>query len=94
MAPDVAHKVVGIRPGEKLDEIMCPSDDSHLTLEFDDHYVIRPTITFTGRSNDFTTNNLGEVGKPVARGFEYNSGKNPTFLSTQEISQINNIEER
>ncbi|WP_027857885.1 UDP-N-acetylglucosamine 4,6-dehydratase (inverting) [Marinobacterium jannaschii] len=89
MAPGIAHEIVGIRPGEKLDEIMCPSDDSHLTLEFDDHYVIRPTITFTSRSNNFATNNLGETGSPVKQGFEYNSGNNADFLSPQEITSFN-----
>src|SRR6266480_2190425 len=47
MAPGASLKVVGIRPGEKLHEVMCPKDDSHLTLEFADHYVIRPTIQFS-----------------------------------------------
>ena len=42
MAPELPHKIVGIRPGEKLHEVMCPADDSHLTLEFDDHFVIQP----------------------------------------------------
>ena len=42
MAPHLPHQIVGIRPGEKLHEVMCPADDSHLTLEFDDHYVIKP----------------------------------------------------
>ena len=38
MAPGLPHRIVGIRPGEKLHEVMCPADDSHLTLEFADHY--------------------------------------------------------
>jgi len=46
MAPDLACKIVGIRPGEKLHEVMCPRDDSHLTVEFADHYVVKPTIRF------------------------------------------------
>ena len=37
IAPDLPHKIIGIRPGEKLHEIMCPADDSHLTIEFGDH---------------------------------------------------------
>jgi UDP-N-acetylglucosamine 4,6-dehydratase len=89
IAPDLAHEVVGIRPGEKLHEIMCPADDSHLTLEFDDHYVLRPTITFTSRGNDFAVNGLGEKGAPVAQGFEYHSGNNPHFLSVEEIGEFN-----
>jgi UDP-N-acetylglucosamine 4,6-dehydratase len=68
--------VIGIRPGEKLHEIMCPADDSHLTLEFADHFVLRPTIQFYDLNNDFTTNAIGEIGNPVETGFEYNSGNN------------------
>lgn len=90
MAPTLSHKVIGIRPGEKLHEIMCPNDDSHLTLEFDDHYVIRPTIQFTVNV-DFTLNRLGERGKPVPQGFEYNSGTNPQFLSVEEIVAMNSL---
>lgn len=93
MAPGVKRKVIGIRPGEKLHEIMCPADDSHLTLEFSDHYVLGPTITFASRKNDFSTNNLGERGKPVSQGFEYNSGTNPRFLNVKEIVKFNELAE-
>lgn len=89
IAPKVVHHVVGIRPGEKLHEIMCPADDSHLTLEFGDHYVLRPTITFSGRGNDFTVNALGERGTPVAQGFEYNSGSNSQFMTVEQIAAFN-----
>ena len=91
MAPGLRHKVVGIRPGEKLHEVMCPADDSHLTLEFSDHYVIAPTITFVSRRNDFKVDRLGETGKPVARGFEYNSGTNPHFLDVPQIVEFNHL---
>ncbi|QDP72359.1 UDP-N-acetylglucosamine 4,6-dehydratase (inverting) [Legionella israelensis] len=91
MAPDLHHEIIGIRPGEKLHEIMCPADDSHLTLEFEDHYVIRPTITFTTYKNDFTVNQIGEQGKPVAQGFDYNSGTNEHFLTTDEIIEFNQL---
>lgn len=89
MAPNIPQKVIGIRPGEKLDETMCPADDSHLTLEFHDHFVIKPTITFTSVSNNFSANALGETGQPVAQGFEYNSGGNERFLSDAEILEYN-----
>jgi UDP-N-acetylglucosamine 4,6-dehydratase len=89
MAPELQTRTVGIRPGEKLHEIMCPADDSHLTLEFDDHYVIQPTIRFHNRSNDYALNKAGERGKPVLQGFEYNSGKNPHFLGVEEIRRFN-----
>jgi len=87
MAPGVSTKVIGIRPGEKLHEVMCPKDDSHLTLEFADHYVIRPTIQFNVPV-DHARNALGETGKPVAPDFEYNSGTNSHFLSVRELSQL------
>ena len=84
MAPELPHKIVGIRPGEKLHEVMCPADDSHLTLEFDDHYVIKPTIQFSGHV-EFIESGLGERGRLVEQGFEFHSGKNPHFLRVEEI---------
>ena len=87
LAPDLPHKIIGIRPGEKLHEVMCPGDDSHLTIEFDDHYVIRPAIQFS-QPCDFMTNNIGETAKPVAQGFEYNSGNNTEWLSRKEFLNL------
>lgn len=89
MAPDLPIKIVGIRPGEKLHEMMCPSDMSFHTYEFDDHYVIAPAIRFFNRSNDFTQNNLNEVGRPVAEGFQYVSDLNNDFMSIAQIRQYN-----
>lgn len=92
IAPDLPTKTIGIRPGEKLHEIMCPKDDSHLTLEFSDHYVLRPTIEMY-MDGDFTTNLLGETGQSVKQGFEYNSGNNSHFLSVEELKQFNAMAE-
>lgn len=89
MAPDLPQKIIGIRPGEKLHEIMCPADDSHLTLEFDDHYVIQPTITFAFHTS-YETNRLGEQGKPVKQGFEYNSGNNTDWLTHEKLLEMAN----
>jgi UDP-N-acetylglucosamine 4,6-dehydratase len=90
MAPGLPQRSVGIRPGEKLHEVMCPADDSHLTLEFADHYVIKPTILFA-QLPDFNLNGLGETGHPVPQDFEYHSGRNPHFLTTDEIIACNHI---
>jgi UDP-N-acetylglucosamine 4,6-dehydratase len=84
VAPGMPIEIVGIRPGEKLHEVMCPEDDSHLTLEFADHFVIRPTIQFV-RPTDFTRNGLGETGAPVPEGFAYSSGSNMHFLSPSDL---------
>lgn len=93
MAPHLPHRVIGIRPGEKLHEVMCPADDSHLTLDFGDHYVLRPSIKFYSRSNDFHINKLGTEGVPVPQGFEYNSGTNAWFLTIPEIITLNELSE-
>ncbi|MGR3466839.1 MAG: UDP-N-acetylglucosamine 4,6-dehydratase (inverting) [Shimia sp.] len=89
IAPDMDQHVVGIRPGEKLHEIMCPADDSHLTLEFHDHYVLSPTIRFYDRENTFEKNALGEDGTLVTPGFAYDSGANDHFLTVDEIVEFN-----
>jgi UDP-N-acetylglucosamine 4,6-dehydratase len=91
LAPDMPNKIIGIRPGEKIHEIMCPADDSHLTLEFDDHYVIRPSIIFSYKVN-YEINPLGETGVPIEQGFEYNSGNNPHFLTVDELKPLNQQE--
>ncbi len=91
MAVELPHKIIGIRPGEKLHEVMCPADDSHLTIAFEDHYVIRPTITFASGNYDFRSNALGETGCDVEQGFEYNSGKNPDFLDVDGIREMNHL---
>ncbi len=85
--PGVPQRFVGIRPGEKLHEIMCPADDSHLTLEFPDHYVIQPTINFA-ETLDYSQNGLGETGQAVPPGFEYNSASNPHFLKASQIRDL------
>ena len=87
MAPTLKHKIIGIRPGEKLHEIMCPKDESHLTIEFKDHFVITPTIEINKKHN-FSKNMLSEKGKFVDYGFEYNSRNNHHFLDIKEIRSL------
>jgi UDP-N-acetylglucosamine 4,6-dehydratase len=89
--PSLEQQIVGIRPGEKMHEVMCPGDDSHHTIEFSDHFVITPSIRFFGRETDFCTNTLGEKGQTVSMGFEYNSGTNPHFLTQAEILKLDTI---
>ena len=90
-APNLPIKIIGIRPGEKLHEIMCPADDSHLTIEFKDHYVICPTIKFYDINYDYSNNNIGEKGEPVEQGYEYHSGNNPHFLTIEEIREYDKL---
>jgi len=87
LAPEKPLKYIGIRPGEKVHEVMCPKDDSHLTLEFEDHYVIQPTINFVSAVN-FAVDATGERGRKVADDFEYSSGTNDKWLSADEMRDL------
>ena len=82
------HELVGIRPGEKLHEVMVPEEMAHLSLEFEDHYVITPAIKFFDKTVNYHKNKLGEQGKPVADKFEYHSGTNPHFLTVEELRAL------
>jgi UDP-N-acetylglucosamine 4,6-dehydratase len=88
MAPNIKKKYVGIRPGEKINEVLCASDDSHLVLEFNDHFIIRPTIEFSDTSINYNKNNLNEIGKVVESGFQYSSNQNNNFLKKSEIKKL------
>lgn len=87
IAPTLPTKIIGIRPGEKLHEVMCPADLYYETLEFEDHFVIMPSTRFW-KDIDYTVNALGEEGRPVPDGFEYNSGTNPHFLTVDELWEM------
>ena len=81
-------KIVGIRPGEKMHEVLCPQDEAHLTLEFKDHYVIKPSIGLEIKNN-YQINAIREKGKKVSESFEYSSNLNK-FLSIKDIKKIIN----
>lgn len=92
IAPNIPQKEVGIRPGEKIHELMCPCDDSLHVIEFEKFFIIRPSITSFTKVEPlhYLTTNLGEKGKPVKQGFEYNSFNNPVYLSVDEIKDFLN----
>jgi UDP-N-acetylglucosamine 4,6-dehydratase len=85
---DIEMEHIGIRPGEKLHELMCPAELSHMTLEFKDYYLIRPSFTYFSPKN-YQANPLREKGKAVLEGFEYSSATNPVFLSVAQLSELN-----
>lgn len=84
------YELVGIRPGEKLHEVMVPEEMAHHSLEFDDHYVITPAIKFFDKNINYKKNKLGEKGEQVADKFEYHSGTNPHFLTVDELKKLDN----
>ncbi|CAM4136260.1 UDP-N-acetylglucosamine 4,6-dehydratase (inverting) [Campylobacter armoricus] len=90
MAPNLKHKIIGIRAGEKLHEIMISSDDSHLTYEFKNYYAISPSIQFNTIDVDFSINAKKEKGKKVQDGFSYSSDNNTKWVSKEELLDIIN----
>ena len=82
IAPECKTDIVGIRPGEKLHEVMIPKDDARRTLEFDDHYVIQPDFFFWVKR--FKSNHC----KSLPEVFEYNSNTNPWKLTADEMRDI------
>ncbi len=85
--PGMPYKTVGIRPGEKLHEVLCPADDSRYSVEFSNYFVIKPTINFDTNIN-YHNNYSGEQGTAVPIGFEYNSANNPEVLNAAQIRAL------
>ena len=86
LGPKLEYKIIGIRSGEKIHEVMCPKESSHLTYEFTDYFAIYSSDI--EEEKKFNKNNLGEEGKLVKKDFEYSSDKNPDFLSVKSIAKL------
>ena len=76
---DCELKEVGIRPGEKLHEVMITEEDSRSTYEYEDHYIIYPQLAWWGREK------FKEGVKKVPEGFRYSSDKNDWWLDVEEL---------
>ncbi|MBT4685818.1 MAG: UDP-N-acetylglucosamine 4,6-dehydratase (inverting) [Candidatus Marinimicrobia bacterium] len=87
IAPECEQKVVGIRPGEKLHEEMITESDAMNTIEFDDYYVIVPSIKLWSKKK-FLNQSNGNIGKPCPDGFNYNSKTNNHFLTVEELRNL------
>jgi UDP-N-acetylglucosamine 4,6-dehydratase len=86
VAPQARLKMIGIRPGEKLHEILIPRDDASNTLEFDDFYIIRPVLQWW---DDLEANgHWGMVGRPVPEGFQYSSDLNDHWLDFEGFRKL------
>ena len=88
---NIKLKYVGLRPGEKIHEIMCSSHDSSQTLEFKKYFVIIPEITLAAKKNKYFLSSKKEKGKLVEENFEYSSGANIHFLTISQIRKINKL---
>ena len=90
IAPEIPQKEIGVRPGEKIHELMCARDDFQHVIEFDDFFIIRPSIVTFSNSGPlrYLTTELGEKGWPVIRNFEYNSHTNPDYMDIEQIREF------
>jgi UDP-N-acetylglucosamine 4,6-dehydratase/5-epimerase len=82
IAPKIPIKIVGVRPGEKIHEILISNEDARNTIEFKDYYIIKPEFGFKKISS--------KLGKSVNNQFEYHSGNNPKQLSIAQIKKLLN----
>jgi UDP-N-acetylglucosamine 4,6-dehydratase/5-epimerase len=82
VAPECEHKVVGIRPGEKLHEVMVPEDDARRTLEFDRYFAILPNLV---EKRDTPAH---RAGRPCADGFRYGSDNNAEWISVEGLQAM------
>lgn len=89
--PSAKIKIIGIRPGEKIHEVLFSKEDSANIIEFDNHYIIKPSINLNIK-NSYLKNNLREKGRKLIKEFEYSSNSNQNFMSSNKIKKfINNF---
>jgi UDP-N-acetylglucosamine 4,6-dehydratase len=86
VAQDAEIELIGIRPGEKLHELMISEDDSRHTIEFDDYYIIQPDFVWWSKKQSL----LKRGGKQCDDGFSYNSATNTQWLTVEELKQTVN----
>lgn len=83
IAGDAPVEIIGIRPGEKLHELMIPEDEARHTLEFEDHFIIQPNFGWWAKEE-----HLKEIGGTMcADGFSYESNTNDEWLSVDELKE-------
>ncbi|NNG03429.1 MAG: UDP-N-acetylglucosamine 4,6-dehydratase (inverting) [Inquilinus sp.] len=85
MAPHLPQRMVGIRPGEKLHEVMITEDDARATVELADRYVIQPQFEFW---RDAEPAPPETPGTPVPEGFRYSSDTNPNWLNEATLATL------
>lgn len=83
LAPDLPRKEIGIRPGEKLHELMITKDDGRQTIELDDRYVITPQFTYW---DDKYYKAMGAT--QFNEEFEYSSDKNTEWLDEKSFKEM------
>ena len=83
MAPELPQRIIGVRPGEKIHEVLVTRDDARNTIELDDCYVIEPSLAFWNRDSY-----LDNGAKPVPEAFEYSSDSNESRLDEHGLRNL------
>ncbi|HOW96244.1 MAG TPA: UDP-N-acetylglucosamine 4,6-dehydratase (inverting) [Kiritimatiellia bacterium] len=83
IGPECQTPVVGIRPGEKLHEVMIPVDDGRQTIEFNTHFIIRPAFPWWGENW-----HMEKGGRPCPDGFYYGSDNNTDWLDDARLARM------
>ena len=86
VAPDAQINIVGIRPGEKLHEVLIPEDEARTTLELDDMYAVQPELAFWAQQGGL--HEWERVGRKLPDGFRYISNTNEDWLTVDKIVDI------
>ena len=83
---NIKYHIIGIRPGEKLHEVLCPEDSTRDTIEFKNYYLIRPSLGLM--KNNYKTSKDNEKGKFVKNNFIYSSNTNSHFLNVKDLKKF------
>lgn len=93
LQPGVQTRESGIRPGEKLHEVMVTAEDAPNTLEFEKNFIVFPQMVFNERQKE-AREKASQTGRPVEDGFVYSSGTNSQWLTVEEIRErLKNVKE-
>ena len=84
IAPDCKHEIVGIRPGEKLHEILISEDDTRNTIQFNECYIVQPNPE---AREEFVAQNNGS-GKLCPDGFSYTSNNNSDWITVDDLKRL------
>ena len=81
IAPEAKKKIIGIKPGEKLDEVLITEEESFYTKEFEKFFIIEPQYSFWDKDHS-------KNGKPLPIGFKYTSKSNIYRIAKDEMAKL------
>ena len=85
IAPECKQEIIGIRPGEKIHEVLLSDSDSRNAIEYSNFFIVKPEFKWWS-----TNKELDEKGAPVPEGFSYSSDNNSDWLTEEELTKMIN----